>query len=219
MRSKVHARLQILATLALIIPLFSPAKANCVSLYDNLVSQNEGVTIISFDGPFANSFSTGGDIFNLGEVKLLLNGEPDHIDPGSSGLLNVGLYSNNNATPGGLLYEIGTLDDHSLSSELKVFEFELASAYTLATNTRYWIVVSDDSGAANWGYSLDQSALGVSGEYHGSFQYGYAPNTSGPFQMSLSGSSGAPVPEPATMILFGTGLAGLAAARRRKKAC
>ncbi len=41
----------------------------------------------------------------------------------------------------------------------------------------------------------------------------------GEARYELEDGGNAPLPEPATMLLFGTGIAGLAAARRRKKAC
>jgi hypothetical protein len=47
----------------------------------------------------------------------------------------------------------------------------------------------------------------------------YAFDTSRYFNASLDFGGQQPVPEPATMLLMGTGLAGLAATRRRKKTC
>jgi hypothetical protein len=67
---------------------------------------------------------------------------------------------------------------------------------------------------ANWGWSLDQTALGVSGEYLTADGH-VSNNLNGPYQMQLSAS--APVPEPASLILIGSGLLGLAGFRKKLK--
>lgn len=75
-------------------------------------------------------------------------------------------------------------------------------------------------GGDNYDGSLTGSALnplGTEAYYNGNDGNWYAANTLN-LAIRISGDAGAPVPEPATMLLMGTGLAGLIGARRKKKA-
>jgi hypothetical protein len=185
--------------------------ANASVIYNNLYSTSNGADgLTKFGAPYNvfDSFSTGPSGFNLADVKLLLEGAP--TSPGS---FTAAVYSDSSTKPGALLYTIGTLSDSALSSSLSVVDFTLASPDYLAANTRYWLVLNTtNNSSASWGWSYDQSALGVAGEYlgHGSV---VSSNINGPYQMELSGSSA--VPEPTTMLLLGLGLIGVAGVRRR----
>ena len=204
-------RFRLEGTIALLVCfLFLAGAANAAVIYDNLGSAKQLVRIpISSFGPLYDSFSTGGSGFSLAGVQLLLNASQ------VTGSISVALYQDNATSPGASLAAIGVLNDSALTSTLSVYGFTLSTPYALAANTRYWLGVSSgDGSSANWGWSLDQSATGVAGEYFANSN-GVFSSVNGPYQMALSDI--AQVPVPGALLLFAPGLAGLAAIRRRFK--
>jgi hypothetical protein len=196
--------------------------AYATAIYDNLSSTYSGYDDLTGWGPpLYDSFSVGANGFKLLDVQLMLRGTP------STGSLSVAIYSDSSTSPGTLLFTIGTLSDNDLPSSFAVVDFLLASPYGLTANTRYWLVLdSNDNSTAEWSWSSDQTALGVSGEYFGSLdENGVYSNSityidpvskeevqGGPYQMRLSDT-----PLPPSLLLLGSGLAGLGLLRFRKR--
>ena len=194
--------------LPLILVLALSCAAGATDIYNNLDANSSGVDAIFGFGPLADSFSTGAGGFTLASLGLKLEdiGAP-------TGSFTIQLMSDNNISPGSLLYTIATVQDTSLTGSLEDYFFTLAQPQVLNPNSRYWIELSSsNNSSAYWSYSVDVSGIGVAGEYF--FNQSCNPNCSndnGPYQMELSD-----VPEPGTLLMLGSGAAGLLGVVRRR---
>jgi len=211
--------------LGLVAGISQPANAD---LFNNINAPTAYGDQIQNTGAAA-SFSTGTSAFNLSEVDLRLELQTAP----STGTLTVALYNSgpnyfNLPAPSTLLTTIGTLSDSSLTTSFANYRFQLSSAYTLAANTQYWIVLSETAKPAKWAISYDvgSDTTGLSGQY---YTFGGSSNLDGPspngaFQMDVidSPQAVAAVPEPSSfaVVVVGSaiGLAGFAVRFRRKAA-
>jgi len=199
--------------------LATAANAGSVTLYDNLGAAASGADQIdnTVFGPLSDSFSTGGSVTLLTDVKvsLVVQGNP-------TGSITITLNSDSSTSPGAVLTAIGTLNDTSIPLSPTVFDFPVSS-FSLAANTRYWIQIgSTDGSSAFWVWSSDVSGPGVMNEFYAN-QAGVLGNgdgtdpSIGPYQMQVTGSVSNVIPEPSSAMLLGAGIGGIVVLSRYRK--
>lgn len=176
----------------------APASADVIR-FNNLNATTIDADSLATYGPIADSFSTAEYAATLNQVSFKLSGAPD------SGSVTVRLLSNLSNSPGSVLTTIGTLSDSLLSSTLSNYTVTLATPFSLAANSRYWIQLASNGSSANWAWSLDISGTGVAGEYIANGNGVFANASEGPYQMQILTSA----PEPSSFGILSLGLVGI----------
>lgn len=177
-----------------------------------------------FDTTGGSIFATTYDNFTLVSsadiTRIDFMGEYD-TDPPPPPLVTgftLSIYSDNSGQPGGLLYTqivSGNAHETLIASETYSYYIDLTSPFATTGGTSYWVsVVSDLALPVVWGWHS-----GTGGD---SLSYQDVAGSRSQFPndlaFTLSGDVVATnVPEPITLSLFGIGLAGAVAMRRRKR--
>ncbi len=176
--------------------------------------------------PAAGTYWVGGS-FGTDASSYLLDSVTLWMQMATSGIAQVDIYTHNPTPPPSDLYAFAGKPDVQIGTLTSPASYPTAgfgpatftaSGIALAPSSTYWVVLKALSGEFDWAYtvSLIGSGPGFQGTYGFTFDYGSGGIglngwASGAFVAMMMDVEATLVPAPATLLLFGSGLFGLAA--------
>jgi hypothetical protein len=210
---------RIFATVGLVAGLAWVGSADAAVLYTqpydgtaNLFASQNDTT-----GGFGN-FATTYDNFKLASSSNITSVDftGGYFNPGAPGTITkftLTIYSDVAGAPGAALYtQVVNSNGNEVLLSGNIDTYDIATSFIAAAGTEYWVSVVPDLGfPPQWGWATGTGGDGIGYQCF----FGACGQTGNDFAFTLNGQG--TVPEPLTLSLFGAGLTGVAAMRRRKK--
>ena len=224
MAHRLKDKVLLAAFTVLLLGLATPVWAGQVLVYgqgpnyqDLYASQNDtsglGANFVSYDN---FTLGSAGTITSVGWVGGYYNPQT----AGSISSWSVAFYANNAGQPGGLITSFaisGNGGETSLGVDNlgdPVFAYGAVVNFAASAGTQYWLsVVPSTAFPPQWGWTTSSTGDGIS---YTSDPFGNLSQNSSDLAFSLYKTQQTGVPEPGSLMLMGSGLAGVAGILRRK---